>query len=282
MRKTVTAHTMVQNEENYIWFSVMSVIDYVDRVFVWSTGSTDKTAEIVKEIEKVRPGKVYFKEVGEVNPNQFTEIRQQMLKETESDWILIVDSDEVWWDAKINEVVTLIQNRGDKLDSIVTRYINLIGDIYHHQDDSAGQYQIDGETGYLTIRAMNRHIPGLRVSKPHGQQGFFGGNDLLIQNLDVKRREFIDGFTNLHFTNLPRSRDSYAPLVPKREMKYKYELGRTFPLDFYYPEVFFRPKPEIVPSPWVRRSNDYIFRAAIETPLKLIKRKVLPNKKSGY
>lgn len=282
MSKTITAHTIVDNEEKYVWFSVMSVIDYVDKVFIWDTGSTDKTIEIVKEIEKARPGKVYFKEVGKVDPDKFTSIRQQMLKETKTDWSIIVDGDEVWWEDKIKKVVSIINDKGDSLDTIVNRYINLIGDIYHFQDDSAGQYNIDGKHGYLTVRAMNRNIEGLDVGRPHGQQGFFNKNGVLIQELDRKRRYFLDSFTNLHFTNLPRSNNLGDSKVPKRKMKYKYELGNPFPLDFYYPEVFFRPRPEIIDSPWFERSKYYIARASIETPLKNLKRRIFSNKKSGY
>ena len=49
----VWAHTLVKNEERYIWYAVMSVIDWVDKILIWDTGSTDKTVEIIKEIEKV-------------------------------------------------------------------------------------------------------------------------------------------------------------------------------------------------------------------------------------
>lgn len=282
MSKTITAHTLVQNEEKYIWFSVMSVIDYVDKVFIWDTGSTDKTLEIIREIEKARPGKVYFKEVGKTDPNKFTEVRQQMLKETKTDWLIIVDGDEVWWEDKIKEVVSIINDSGDSLDTIVNRYINLIGDIYHFQNDSAGQYSIDGQKGYLTIRAINRKIDGLSVGRPHGQQGFFNRDGVLIQELDKKGRYFLDSFTNLHFTNLSRSNSLGDDKVPKRNMKYKYELGNQFPLDFYYPEVFFRSKPKIVESPWVVRNNKYAYRAFLETPFKILKRKFLSNSKSGY
>ena len=282
MAKTITVHTLVQNEEKYLWFSVMSVIDFVDKVFIWDTGSTDKTVEIIKEIEKARPGKVYFKEVGGVSPNEFTSVRQKMLEETKTDWLILVDGDEVWWEQSIMEIVSMINESGNKLDTITNRYTNLIGDIYHYQDDNAGKYHIDGRSGYLTIRAMNRDIKGLNVNKPHGQQGFFNGDGVLIQEMNPKRRKFIDRPVCLHFTNLPRSSKSSDEKVPKRKMKYKYELGESFPLDFYYPEVFFRPKPSVVNYPWIKRSGFYSLRAAIETPLKLLKRKIFPDQKSGY
>ena len=108
MSKTVTVHTIVQNEEKYLWFSVMSIIDFVDEVFIWDTGSTDNTVPIIKEIKKLYPNKIYFKEVGMVDPDKFTSIRQEMLRETTSDWLMIVDGDEVWWNDRIREVVSII------------------------------------------------------------------------------------------------------------------------------------------------------------------------------
>lgn len=282
MSKSITVHTLVQNEEKYIWFSVMSVIDYVDKVFIWDTGSSDNTIKIIKEIQKEYPDKVYFKQVGKVDPDQFTSIRQQMLNETKTDWLILVDGDEVWWDETIKEVVGIINDRGDSFDTIVNKYANLIGDIFHFQDESAGKYNIDGQSGFLTIRAMNRKLPGLNVGKPHGQQGFFDKDGLLIQNRDEKKRFHLNKVTNLHFTNLPRSKKAFDIKVPKRAMKYKYELGNSFPFDYYYPEVFFRSKPKVVDDPWQVRSVGYELRALVETPLKLLKRKLIPSRKSGY
>lgn len=280
--KKIIAHTLVKNEENYIWFSVMGMVDFVDKIFIWDTGSTDKTLEIIKEIEKEKPGKIYFKEVGEVGPNDFTAVRQQMLDESKCDWIILLDGDEVWWEDTIREVKSIIEANGNSLDSIVNRYTNLIGDIYHFQDQKTGRYSIDGKSGYVTIRAMNRNIPGLKAGRPHGQQGFFDRTDTLIQNMDSKRRFPIDKPVNLHFTNLPRSSRLFDLKVPKRSRKYKYELGKNFPLDFYYPEVFFRSRPDIVPSPWVKRDKYYILRASLETPLKNLKRMLFSSSKSGY
>ncbi len=282
MSEKIIAHTLVKNEEKYLWFSVMSVINYVDKVFIWDTGSTDKTLDIIKEIEKARPGKVYFKEVGNVDINEFTSVRQKMLEETESDWFLILDGDEVWWEDGIREVISIINERGDFLDSIVSSYKNIVGDIYHYQEESAGGYRIDERRGHFNIRAVSKKIEGIHYEKPHGQLALVNGEGISVQDMNKQKRFHTAGSSYLHFTNLRRSSKSFDEEVPKRAMKFKYELGDSFPLDFYYPEVFFRPRPKIVPDPWVRRDGMYELRAVVESPLRNIKRKFFSSSRSGY
>jgi hypothetical protein len=35
----IWAHVVCQNEENYIWFALMSVVSHVDKIIVRDTGS---------------------------------------------------------------------------------------------------------------------------------------------------------------------------------------------------------------------------------------------------
>lgn len=51
----ITVHTLVKNEERYLWFAVTSVIDYVDKMLLWDTGSTDRTIQLIKELKKRYP-----------------------------------------------------------------------------------------------------------------------------------------------------------------------------------------------------------------------------------
>ncbi|MCS7091834.1 MAG: glycosyltransferase [Patescibacteria group bacterium] len=279
---SIWSHTVVKNEDRYIWYSLMSVIDYVDRMLVWDTGSTDKTIDIIRHIQKRFPKKLDFVEVGDVSIDEFTHVRQQMLEQTKSDWVLILDGDEVWWDDSIKRITDLINSHGHLFESIITRYVNVVGDIYHYQEEAAGKYSIDEHKGHVTIRAMNMSIPGLKVDKPHGQQGFFDKNGILIQYRDYNKRKYIPELGYMHFTHLPRStrRESEAN-VPKRLMKYKHEIGISFPKDFYYPEVFFRERPEIVDSVWRKMDMQFFLSSLIQTPLRKIKRRIYEGK-GGY
>ena len=59
-KKRVWGNTIVKNEGRYIFFSLMSVIDFLDRILVWDTGSSDDTIKIIKHIQKKYPKKLIF------------------------------------------------------------------------------------------------------------------------------------------------------------------------------------------------------------------------------
>jgi glycosyltransferase involved in cell wall biosynthesis len=272
--KKIWANTIVRNEERYIWYAVKSVVDFVEKVIVYDTGSTDNTVRIVRELKREYPGKIRLREVGAVDIFKYTKMRQNMLEETKSDWVLILDGDEVWWRDSIGGTVKEIEKNGDKLDTIVTPYFNVVGDIFHYQEEKAGRYSIDERHGHVTIRFMNRSIPGLHQEKPHGQHGFYDKNGVLIQDMPKKRRKFLN-YPFLHFTHMIRSCSLKSDRsVPKRNIKYKYEKGQEFPLDFFYPEVFFEKKPDFVASPWNLPSEAYKFISSVQTPIRKAKRRL--------
>jgi len=93
----ITAHVLIKNEENFIWYSILSVIDHIDEIMIWDTGSTDHTLEIVKEIKARYPNKVDYDEFGQADEYKYSQLRQAMLDKTKTDWIMILDGDEIWW-----------------------------------------------------------------------------------------------------------------------------------------------------------------------------------------
>ena len=262
MSKTVTAHCLVKNEERFIWYSINSIINHVDKVMLWDTGSRDLTWEIAKEIKRMYSSKVDLREGGEVDPESFTLVRQRMLEETKSDWFLVVDGDEVWWKESIERLIETINKQGDTLESIIVPFYTLVGDIYHYQVEAAGRYLIDGRRGHLTIRAINRKIPGLCVKNPYGQEGYFDESSKPIQERSPKKRKFLDT-PFMHLTHLARSPANLDRNVPLRAAKFKYEVGRVFSYDFYYPEVFFKPRPKFVPSVWEKMESSFVAKSAI-------------------
>ncbi|MDO8341531.1 MAG: glycosyltransferase family 2 protein [Candidatus Woesebacteria bacterium] len=107
----IFAHTLFKNEERWLWFSVTSIIDHVDKLLLWDTGSTDRSWEIATLLKNKYPSKIDLREFGEVTPTTFTKVRQEMLDETDSDWFLVVDADEIWWEEKISKMKSINMNQ---------------------------------------------------------------------------------------------------------------------------------------------------------------------------
>ncbi|MBP7119428.1 glycosyltransferase, partial [Candidatus Woesebacteria bacterium] len=124
----ITAHILVKNEYRFIWYSVMSVLPFVDKVMIWDTGSTDGTIEIINEILQVPEAKrkvTFVKRDTAIFDEEV--IRQEMLDQTTTDWFLVVDGDEIWWNESIKTVVRFIKENGKKYDAVVVPTINVIG-----------------------------------------------------------------------------------------------------------------------------------------------------------
>lgn len=262
----IWVNTIVNNEENFVWFSIMSAVDFVDQILIYDTGSTDKTVSIIKEVQKLKKNKIRLTEVGKTDKNEFPKLRQKMLEESECDWILILDGDEIWWEDSIKKLVKEINIRGDKIEGLVVPMIVPVGDIFHMQDEEAGKYRLLGKRGHLSLRAISKSIPGLHVDLPYGKESYFDlDNNLIQERQDVV---FLDT-PYLHMTHLKRSN------IKGKNNKTKHELGKLVPDNYKYPEVLYGTYPEIIPSPWIKLSGFPLVKSIIMTPLRKIKRKII-------
>lgn len=129
---TITAQCVVKNEQTYFGYALQSVIDYMDRVIIFDTGSTDNTPQIAREFVKKYPDKVEFyeKEPPEFWPKH-SEYRQEQLAITTTDWFMILDGDEVWTKRGIEEAMHLIEEQGKNLNAISVDCFLCTGDIFH-------------------------------------------------------------------------------------------------------------------------------------------------------
>jgi glycosyltransferase involved in cell wall biosynthesis len=268
----ITAHTLIKNESRWIWFALQSVLDCVDEIMVWDTGSTDNTIDIVQSIKSP---KIKLKSIGSVDPVGHTQARQDMLDATDSDWILILDGDEIWFR---NSLTACVSSLNPKLSALVSPFINLVGDIYHYQESKSSLYKIGPYHGAFNLRFINRKIPGLHVGNPHGRQEYRNADGIALQNLSPDNYSLVDQ-PYLHTTHLQRSLADSATL--KRKFKHRYELGRQFSANFIYPESMYLPCPSLVPNPWVTRSCGYVVKSLVYSPLRLAKNLFIKNS-SGY
>lgn len=263
MKPKITSHTIVKNEDRYIWFVIQAALKFVDQMIIYDTGSTDNTVSIIKSIHSP---KIIFETKGSQTATGITRLRQDQLDRTKTDWFLILDGDEVWWQSSLQSVVSQIQAT-PQLYGIITPTINCVGDIYHYQAANAGRYTFASHTGHYAVRAINRRIPGLHLKATYPLEGYYDNQDRLVTDYDSKLILVDKPF--LHLTNLSRSTASEKQVISRQK---KHELGIPFSQEFRFPEVFYQPQPDMVPSPWVKTNLLDTIIAAMLTPLKKIKR----------
>ncbi|MBI5358404.1 glycosyltransferase [Candidatus Amesbacteria bacterium] len=257
----ISAHMVVKNEDKWIWYSLMSVLDYVDEIMVWDTGSIDKTVEIIKSIDNP---KIKFRQRLVSNAQDLTSARQVMLSATKADWLMILDGDEIWPEKALVESISKLDN---SLNFLVNKFWNLAGDVYHYQPDNAGKYRIGKHTGHLTIRFINLNkYKNLKYMSDYPLEGLTNNNKTLIQNDINSNYNFVTA-PYLHATHLERSNLAWNSNTHRNIQKI--ELGDKIPDNFEYPKCLYIPGPN---NPWEKRSWSFVLNAMWQTPLREIKR----------
>lgn len=274
----ITAHTLIKNEERWIWFALHSVLDHVDEIMVWDTGSTDRTVSLVKSIPSP---KIKLRQIQVSTPQEHTDARAAMLKNTSADWILILDGDEIWWSDSLRACRKAIDEHPD-LSALISPFINVVGDVFHYQSNSGSHYQIGSRRGAYNLRFINGRIPGLHISNPHGRQEYRNAKDISLQHFPQDQLLFVDA-PYLHTTHLQRSATrSLDTSTLKRDFKYRIEYGHAFPVGFTYPEPFYLPRiVRDVPDPFIKRSWYFSVQSLAYSPARTIK-KMFTGTPSGY
>lgn len=195
---SLTAHCLVKNEENYIRAAIVSVIDFVEKVIVYDTGSTDATVAIVRSLCDRYPTKIIFEEKGECDKARHTALRQEMVTRTTTDWFMVLDGDEVWSIRGMQELVQTI-NADHDLRCVIAPFYLCVGDVYHYS--WRGQFRMRGKRMHATARAF-RLVPGVHWS------GVYERDDVYdTHGVSVTRGVGVAILTARfwHMTHLPRS-----------------------------------------------------------------------------
>lgn len=253
MYNGMTVHIICKNEERWIWYAIKSVLDYVDRVLIYDTGSTDNTVEIIKTI---KDSKIELTECGTVNFQEFTNLRQKQIDDTRTEWFMVLDGDEVWQSESLQKVIDRIKKSKENILAAFVHYFEFVNDIKHYY---MGHEQIKfplhdrKEYGWYAIRFVKK-IPGLVCEKVYGLEGYF------VQNKELQRfgksQDYLwcDDIYYFHARNLLRSstneKDNEVMLrVEKRHFAKIGEIPKIYRgFEVIYPHVFYIEHPSIVPS----------------------------------
>jgi glycosyltransferase involved in cell wall biosynthesis len=264
---SITGHMLVKNEDQWVWFAISSVLAYVDHLHIIDTGSTDHTIQIIKSFSSK---KIHFEQKLATSPRELSALRQYQLAETHTPWVWIVDGDEIYSDATAKECLTAIKST--QYEGLVVRRYDLLGDIYHRQQETVGSYRLFGHTGHLLIRLFNRvKLPGLHYAGDYPLEDLIDTNNNSLQTHDPKLWYTT---TNYLYHAMYLKRSSLGGNLGSMFNRSKYKIETGISISSTFPAVFSLPRPSYVADPLVSRSLFYNFLATIITPFKQFKRKL--------
>lgn len=245
---------VVKNEDRWIWFAIMSVIDYLDKLIIFDTGSIDHTNQIIQEILKSTSysKRIHYEQLGAVSPADFHRVRQQQIEMTTTDYFMVIDGDEIWYQASLEELDRILSKKRPLL--VATKFINCCGDIRHYRYDERETYCINGIKGSITIRVYSANIPGIACGGVYGVEGYIDQSGCAVQ--DGKYAIEVMNNKYLHTSLLNRSSAQNGDFsIQYRRAKLHARWDLAFSEDFKYPEVFYLKYPEMVKNPFKRDFN---------------------------
>lgn len=222
---SLTAHCLVKNEEVFVTHAVTSVIDFVEQVFVYDTGSTDTTVKLIKELVKKYPNKIVFEEKGPCDKKRHTELRQEMVAKTKTDWFMVLDGDEVWSSQAMQEATGIIASQ-PQVECIMTPFYLCVGDVRHRYYKS-GQIEMLGKKDFFYPRFI-KLVNGVHWSGDYNEDTIINQKGEVFFNL---KNSAIMTAHYWHMTHLKRSSaddDDYSSggtRLSKRKLTYLF-IGR--------------------------------------------------------
>jgi glycosyltransferase involved in cell wall biosynthesis len=120
--ENLTANFMVRDEVQTILFSVMSVLPGVGKVIVVDTGSNDGTYEILQSIREAYPKKIELHRMEMPDSTRWSfhkfiapnpalgHIRAWLAGQTRTEYLWIVDGDEVYRNITVKRVTEFVKN----------------------------------------------------------------------------------------------------------------------------------------------------------------------------
>jgi hypothetical protein len=208
-RLKLTAGIRVKNGERFAEECLRDLSEYVDEIVILDDGSTDKTIEICRSFPKVtsvvRWEKDFFHEGIDRN------VVLALAKNTNPDWILFPDIDEVFEDRFKREVRTMMEAPD----------VGVYAFLFCHFWRDRTHYRVDGKWGREThgfpIPRLVRSQPGLSypVDKPLGTAQVRGWKGrAIVSDIRVKH------YGHLHRDISERKVGLYSALDPSNDYSF--------------------------------------------------------------
>lgn len=138
---TLTVCYIVKNEADCLAKTLANIKPHVDEIIVLDTGSTDSTKEIAKNAGAL---------VHEVKwQDDFSWARNESMKHATSEWILILDADEILGESDWQGVRHLISKRQALMYYLVQTTYSNIATVLHWQPNQLNVPEAAGYSGYF-------------------------------------------------------------------------------------------------------------------------------------
>ena len=249
----LTVHCIVKNEERWIWYSLMSVLEHSDKIIVYDTGSSDKTIEIIKSINS---SKIELTELKSINQQEFAKLRQKQIDSTKTNWFMVLDGDEIWPEQAMKKVISRIKDAHENTLAVFVHYFEFVNDIRHYYksyEQKSFHLHNRKELGWYAIRFVKNNSK-LVCSNPYGLEGYFIDGQELQRFGKSEDYLWCDDVYYFHSRNLLRSssleKDKEVMLrVEKRHLSQSVQLPKFHKgFEVLYPNSFFMEHPDIVPN----------------------------------
>lgn len=261
-----TVHTVVKNEDRWIWYALQSVLPFAEKILVFDTGSTDMTVPIIKSLNSP---KITFEEKGPVDRHGLVKLRREQIKRTETEWFLILDGDEIWPEKELKKLLAAAESVEKNIAALFNRNRNCVGDVFHFLPESSGRYSFAGRSGHLNIRMM-RKTPSLNIIGEYPLESYTDDHGP-IEKQDGNLK-FVDCWY-LHTSFLKRSSMDESKASGSFKKSKIWEKGISMK-NTDLPEVFFRDRLEGVSDPLTKRGFAYDTASMFTTPFISFKRKM--------
>lgn len=228
----------------------MSIINYVDKMIIFDTGSKDKTKDTILSIVNSKEeykNKIIFEDKGFSDRRRLALLRQEMIDRTYTDYFLVLDGDEIWWDASIKELIDIIDKKEPLL--LAQHHIICARDIFHYRNPNRDVYPFLDKERAASIRLYSMKIPGIHCGGEYGYEGFFDKDENEVQcgkyKIEWQEQPY---FHTSYISRSTRAIDDIKSYSRLKKMFTTYD--HKFPDDYKYPEVLYLNHPSIVPDPF--------------------------------
>lgn len=237
---------VVKNEEKWVWFSIISIIDYVDKVIVFDTGSKDSTRDILNTLKAIYPEKMQLTFFDRFPEKDLAYLRQLQIEMTGTEWFMVLDGDEIWPKESIESIVNLLPVTNASL--VAVPFINFVGNLNNIQNPAVNTYRLKDVTGSFTLRFIRTKYRNVRASGIYGVEGYYDNSGEPIQSHEEDLILLDKGFQ--HTSLLIRSKNLIYDFTIKYRRK-KFLAKAAYVRDFDLADVFLHKNiPPIVPDPF--------------------------------